>query len=340
MPLTKLSNALAEADWYSHSTSRENLEKMLQDGARIKTLRHLAKNDPNLRVSVEPYRWLRTREEMPVSEAVTRLKNESKHPDKVFLVRGGVEPSYGQYSILKKLKGPKPHDDVNLIPNEYVTPRALSLRSNARVYAPDDELDALKSQYPGIRFVGRSELPVPELGRVQGAVTLAEKLKRRFMSKFAGEAPPLSVAQLRRSVGRNAIQVGSEALGTNVGQGSDIDIFAPYKRRDAYEKAMSRLRERYPEFQESKANAARQDKYTLSGKINGKDVDLVLGYGDKAQNFLGAFENAKQRLTPDKADEIRQNKEQLQKAWLLREWRYKRYKNQVADELGLKEHYF
>lgn len=145
-------------------------------------------------------------------------------------------------------------------------------------------------------------------------------------------------AYIKRIFGDQAILAGSKPLGINIGT-SDTDILSPYKTDFFYNRAIKDMIAN-PEFTPSKLNAVRPDKQVFTYKNNGKDIDVVLARGDKGFAFRDAFLNASKNLTDEQRAEIIAQKKALQDAWILKNLRYKRYKNQIADELGLKEHYF
>ena len=65
---------------------------------------------------------------------------------------------------------------LNSIPEEYTTGRALSLRSNADVYVPDEVLEEFRAKYPSIRFRGRSTLHLRAYGLSDRIAALKDKL--------------------------------------------------------------------------------------------------------------------------------------------------------------------
>lgn len=147
-------------------------------------------------------------------------------------------------------------------------------------------------------------------------------------------------ARFRRMFGRNARMVGSEALGINVPGSSDIDVFVPYRRESAYRRALERLPRKYPSLVMNKASLHRDEKKTLTGKVNGQDMDVVLAYGPKAENFRKAFAAARDRLTDTDRRKIINRKRALKDSWFFPGLRYNLYKKQLAEELGLRNAYF
>ena len=330
-----MSNASDGKGAYTHATSLDNLKVILSNGGKIKALRHIARDTPEAELSVEPLP-LPWRMNMKASDAYSRMKG-IKNTDDVFLARDGYVPNYGDVVVVKQMsdRAVTPGARLNTIPNEFTTRRALSLKNNATVYVPDDQLAELKKEYRGIRFRPKSEFKLHTYGLKDRFVAFKDKLKQRL--GFGKEA---SDSAYKRKYGRNARLVGSEALGINVPGKSDVDVFVPYKRESAFRKAIARMQERHPGLQLNRASLKRDDKKTFSGSVNGQDVDVVLAYGPRAERFRQAFEEAARKLTPEKRREIVETKARLKKAWFFPQWRYKRYKNQVAEELGLKQAYF
>jgi hypothetical protein len=329
------------SDYYTHATSPDNLHKILSSG-QLMSLKKLMVVNPETEVSVEPNRWNRIRTSLAAGEAL-KIMDGRKHTDKVFLSRGGYVPSYGEHVILKQLKSPKQHLDFNLVPEEYVTRRSLSLKHNAHVYVPDQEVFAWREKYPKTKIAPLSSIPVNRHSSSTGAKTLLNKIRLRTHS-FLGidkAAAEFNVTHsgVKRHLSRNAMLVGSSELGTNIDD-SDIDVFIPFKNQHHFDKAKSRLLPRLEGFKESPANLRRNDKFTVSGKMNGQDVDVVLAHGERALNFQKAFLDAKFKLTPQQQEQIRSKKKNLKNAWVLPEWRYKQYKKQLAQDLGLSQAYF
>jgi len=145
-------------------------------------------------------------------------------------------------------------------------------------------------------------------------------------------------ATAKRIFGNKAVVAGSRPMGTDIG-GSDTDIFVPYSSDYFFNRAISDMAEN-PSFIPSKLNAVRPDKQVFTYAKDGKDIDIVLGRGNKAFEFREAFNEAMKNLTDEQRAAIIAEKARLKKAWLLRNYRYKRYKNQLAEEMGLAQHYF
>ena len=336
--LTKLGSA-----YFAHTTNRDSLEKMLGSG-KLLSLRHIANKDPESSVSVEPYPALRIRRELPANEALEQMM-KYKSPDKIFLSKDFYNPSYGKYVITKRLRHPKEHDRVTLIPNEFTTRRPLSLKHNAAIWVPDEEVDHFRNSYKKFNIQPISGINLKTPTTLDSLSALKYKLQKKFNlvkeSQDLGEQPFLVTKNfLRKQIAPKATLVGSEALGTNVPGSSDIDIFIPYKREVNFNKAIQRLQEKYPGLEPTKFSANKPDKRVLTGVVHGKPMDLTVAYGPKAERFYTAFTQASTRLTPEEKLEVIRKKKALKDAWILPEWRYKRFKKNLDTKLGLREVYF
>lgn len=310
-----------------HATTKDSLDRILSSG-KIKALKHVAKESPDLELSVE-LSPVPVRVNMPASGAVEHLK-KYKDTDNIFFTRGGVLPNYGNYVIAKTLHNTKPSTLFNSIPNEFVTPKAVSVKRKTKIFVPDEELADWVKKYPNLskRFVAKSEFAAPSYGFTDRAKAIYSKL-----TKTSAHVIPV------KSLGRNAIIGGSTGLGIDA-DGSDVDMFIPYKRRAAYENAIKRITTKYPSLTQRSSTLNNEFKTTLTGDVNGKEVDVVLGFGDKANAYHKAYLDAKSKLTYQDRINIVNRKRALKNAWFFPGTRYKMYKNQLATDLGLKEHYF
>jgi len=70
------------------------------------------------------------------------------------------------------------------------------------------------------------------------------------------------------------------------------------------------------------------------------DEQISVEHGEKPKKFREAFLNAKAALTPERKAEIIAMKRKLKESWFLSDYRYKRYKKQLAADIGLAQHYF
>lgn len=309
---------------YTHTTTLDNLHKILNSG-RIKSVRHIANEDPDAIMYVESNLGMRKRNELKAVEALKRLKEVGKNPDKIFLTREGHNGNYGDVFIAKNLQSPKEHTTFNFVPNEYTIRRPLSVKNNATVYVPTKHLQDLRDKYKHIKFKPDIEF--------EHKITLTDRfntLKRKVFSKTALQ--DMSDNKLKYLLHTNkAFNAGSTALGTNIDK-SDTDIFIPYKTQKAFDKKVKQLTEMYPDMQVR----TKPNKVTLH---NGT-VDLVVGYGHNAINYANKFKELKRSLSDSEKEKIKQNKVKLKESWFLPEYRYKRYKKQLAKDLGLHQFYF
>lgn len=322
---------------FSHSTSAENLDKILSSG-RLHSLKRLSELDPEVLVNVEPNRWNRQRDTMQTSEAA-KLMDGVKATNRLFLIRDAVLPSYGNYSIVKKLKSPKAHSAINLIPDEHTIGRSLSVKSNSQIYIPDEEYEDWIERHPNYRknFRRLSEMELPKKSKLDGLYQLPGKTLQNLKEKMAEEKPILEYtpSQLKRAFGLRAHFTGSRGLGLDIGAQSDIDIFVPYKTKQHYERAIARLLAKYPEMNSSPYNKNRNDAHVMSGKINEEDVDISVSFGQRGMSRLDSFDNANRVLSDESREKIRNTKSKLKNAWILPEYRYKRYKRKLDDKLNI-----
>lgn len=327
----------ADKHVFMHTTSEENLRKILE-GKRISALRHIARRTPDLPVSVESgLTGLSDREVLRAAAAYERMR-ATKDVDSLFLTRDGWLPHYGDHVLVKRLSSPKRRNAFNLVPNEYTIKRELSPVSRAEIYVPADKLEEWKTQHPKANVRPLEDIPGIRLSRLDGALQLPAKALRRLTKASSFDPATLTDAQARKLFGRNAFLAGSEPLGIAVSS-SDVDVFVPYTSEHHFNRAKDRIRKRYPMLQERPWEGDRP-KVVFTGDVNGTDVDVVLGHGEKARNFVKAFQEARGKLTPEEQERVRREKLRLKAAWFLKEYRYKRYKKQLAQDLGLEQHYF
>lgn len=322
---------------FAHVTGMEGLRGMLASG-RIRSLARIAGAAPDAEMSVEPLP-VPVRRTMRAADALEAMRG-IKDVDKVFMTRDGYLPNYGDAVVVKRLgSSARPHESWNTIPEEFATRRDVSLRRNADIYVPEDEVDGLRREFSGYRIHPKSELPLRPYGLSDRISAWPGKIGRRLGLVKEGGDGGLSARAIRR-FGDGAMLVGSEALGIDLQDSSDTDVFVPYRRRGNFERAVRRMEERHPELRMNAASLGRDDKKTFSGRVNGRDVDVVLAWGPRAAKFDEAFRNAATRLTPERRKEIVDEKRRLRNAWFFPETRYKRFKRKVADELGLLDAYF
>lgn len=110
---------------YTHTTTLDSLHKILNSG-KIKSVRHLANEDPTALMDVEDTLGMRARSSMAAKDALQKLKEAGKNPDKIFLTRDGANTNYGDVIIAKQLQHPKEHFRFNFVPNEYITRRLIN----------------------------------------------------------------------------------------------------------------------------------------------------------------------------------------------------------------------
>lgn len=316
-------------DLYAHATSLESLKNILSSG-NLLSLKQVAEQSPEHEISVEPLP-LPVRMRIKAQPAYDLL-SLFKEPDKIFLTKGGYVGNYGDAVITKPMarkmdKG----KGFNSIPGEYVTEKPISMGGGTKIYVPEPALEAFRDAFPQYRILSKDKLPIEAFGFTDRVRALAEK---------AGLVKESSISEYRKMFGRNADIVGSEALGLELEGSSDVDIFVPYASRHAYEKALQRMAERYPDMVMNEISKNRDDKKTFVGTVNGKPMDVVIAYGDRAKKFKQAFGSARSRLTEKRRAEIKAKKQALHDSLFFPKTRYRMYKREIADELGLRDAYF
>lgn len=317
-------------DLYAHTTNLDSLTKILSSG-NLLSLKQVSERDPGHEISVEPLP-IPVRMKIKAQPAYDIL-SLFKEPDKIFLTRNGYVGNYGDAVITKALsrkmdKGTR----LNSIPEEFTTEKPISMRGGTKIYVPEHALEALRSAFPQYSILSKDELPIEAFG-------LGDRLSA-FLGKAGLKKEASSLSSYRKMFGSNADIVGSEALGIEVDGSSDVDIFVPYSSRHAYEAALKRMAERYPDLVMNAVSKNRDDKKTFVGTVDGKPIDVVIAYGDRAKKFKQAFGSAKAKLTDQRRAEIKAKKNALKNAIFFPETRYRMYKREIADELGLRDAYF
>lgn len=324
-------------DKYYHRTN--NIDAIASSG-RIKALKHLARSHPDLELEVEPeaggrnFGGLRSnRQKMTASDAY-RTMHGVKNVDDVFVTKGVLPPKgYGKYIIEKNLSQSRADQSINLIANEHLIGRELSVRSNANVYVPDEEHGSLSDKYGDVNFIPMSQLKARQANLADRARSLYGKLTKsaNINTLYSG-----SESDIKRLLSRNATVVGSEGIGINVAGASDRDILVPYKTRSGYDRLVKKLESDGFGLQESKYNDRKRDGYKVySYKDDDVDVDVALVHGGKSTDLANHVRHLRNTLSDDRKQEIISEKERLQNAWFFRDTRYKNYKRNVDKELGL-----
>jgi len=119
----------------THTTKKENLHNILDSG-KLMPIKHLKEQYPELEVNYEHKKGKTHR----TSDKLKNIRNHH-NSDKLFFAADRYDPRYGDYTIVKKLK--KAEDNPvkwTLIPNEKIVKNPVSVRSNATIYVPNNEL--------------------------------------------------------------------------------------------------------------------------------------------------------------------------------------------------------
>lgn len=324
-------------DKFYHRTN--NLDSIVSSG-RVKALKHLARSNPDLELEVEPgagggnLGGLRSARETMTAANAYEVMRGVKDVDNVFVTKGVLpSESYGKYVIEKDLKNPRFNTKLNLIANEYITGRELSVKSNATVYVPDEEFPGMSDKYQGVNFRSMSELNARQASLADHARTLFGKLTKKadIDTLFSGEE-----SDIKRLLSRNATIVGSEGIGINVAGASDRDILVPYKTREGYDRLVNKLKDNGFGLQESVYNNRKREGYKVySFKDDTRDVDVALVHGGKSTDLANHVRHLRGSLSDERKKEIISEKERLQNAWFFRDTRYKNYKRGIDEQLGL-----
>lgn len=324
-------------DKYYHRTN--NIDAIASSG-RIRALKHIARHSPDIELDVEPGAGgsnlgglLSNRLKMTAREAYATMDGV-KNVNDIFVTKGTLPPSgYGKYVIEKTLTKTKADQSINLIANEHLVGRELSVRSNANVYVPDEEHADLSSKYNNVRFTPMSQLKARQANIVDRARSLYGKLTKTadINTLYSG-----SERDIRRLLSPNATVVGSEGIGINVAGASDRDILVPYKTQAGYDRLVSKLKNNGFGLHESVYNDRKRDGYKVySYKDDKVDVDVALVHGGKSTDLANHVRHLRDTLSDERKKEIIGEKERLQNAWFFRDTRYKHYKRNVDKELGL-----
>lgn len=324
-------------DTYYHRTN--NLDPIASTG-RIKALKHLARSNPDLEIEVEPGAGGRNlgglrsnRERMAVTDAYDAMK-DVKDVDNVFLSKDVLpSESYGKYVIEKNLRSPKFNTKLNLIANEYIHPREISVKHNAAVYVPDEEHEDMSSRYSHLDIKRMSELEARKAGLADHARTLYQKMTKKA---DIGTLMHGNDRDIRRILSPNATIVGSEGLGLDIGGASDRDILVPYKTREGYNRIVEKLKENGFGLQESAYNNRKRDGYKVySYKDDNHDVDVAVVHGGNAPDLAQFVRDFKANTSEEYKQSLRDRKQKASDAWFFRDTRYKRAKKSIDKEIGI-----
>ena len=188
---------------FAHATGAENLRKILRSGS-LRPLKDLAESNPELLVNVEKaLTSLSQRPTLPAADAAKAMSG-AKEIDKVFLTKGGYLPNYGDHIIARKALAPSRRQSLNLVPQEYVTDKAISIYDpGTAIFVPDEALSLWKKEFPKANILPKSKFEGQQYTRVQGAAELPKKLQARLADT--------SVAKLIQDLGLTSQEAGMGA---------------------------------------------------------------------------------------------------------------------------------
>jgi len=138
---------------------------------------------------------------------------------------------------------------------------------------------------------------------------------------------------LKKKYNVSPFLTGSMALGLNLPDApTDYDYAVTVKSPTKYNKLVQRL-ERTTET--SPYNKPYTDYNVFKTDYKGNPVDIALLLGDKGRQQREALMSAREKLDDAKRQAIIQRKHELKNSWFFPEYRYKRYKRNIDNELGL-----
>jgi len=142
--------------------------------------------------------------------------------------------------------------------------------------------------------------------------------------------------KIRSLFGEKAQLQGSTGLGINIPGGkSDYDIMIPAQNKKEMESTINRVRKNFESLSPSPYNEKRDKSFVMSGDVDGNDVDVVVGYGPKAQKRVKSYQGAKNTLSDEERGKIIHQKKNLKDAWILSKPRYKNYKRRLDGDLNI-----
>ena len=287
------------SDTLTHTTRRENLEKILRSG-RLMPMRDIAMQDPEAVINIEHKRGLTARKDARASE----LKH--KNHGKIFFAADRYDPRYGDYTIIKKLKNSEKNPiKLTMIPDERIVRNPVSVRSNATIYVPHEELAEWKNDYKGYRFQSKEDIPLEPHN-------LYSRLKG-FVEKFASYSDkPHPDAKL----------IGSSRLGLET-TNSDKDYMIPFDSMEEAKAEAQKFLAENSEYTLSKYNSDDKGRVT----IKSEDIDITFAWYPKAQLILDNYQEMENTLTEPEISRIVEKRKSLKDSWLFPETRYRNYKH-------------
>lgn len=143
-------------------------------------------------------------------------------------------------------------------------------------------------------------------------------------------------SDIRRLLSPNATIVGSEGLGLDIGGASDRDILVPYKTQAGYNRIVEKLKDNGFGLQESAYNSRKRDGYKVySYKDDNHDVDVAIVRGGNAPELAQFVRDFKSNTSEDYRQSLRDRKQKASDAWFFRDYRYKKAKKSIDNEIGI-----
>lgn len=165
-----------------------------------------------------------------------------------------------------------------------------------------------------LNFSSSSALPSDEIREQNKAK--AEELRNKFKKRY-NVTPLLS---------------GSMATGTDIDTTPDFDFAIPIRSANKYTNLKRRLDSIATKSPYNKENAD-YDVYSMD--LDGQPIDVALLYGNKGLQQREAYKRVNTSMSRERLEEIRKRKHELKNAFILPDYRYKKYKRAIDKEFNL-----
>lgn len=137
---------------------------------------------------------------------------------------------------------------------------------------------------------------------------------------------------LRKRYRTSPFLAGSMATGLSIPGKADYDYGMVVQSLPKFQKLLNQM---HGEMEASPYNVPGTDYHVFKTQVGDKPVDVSLMFGEKGRQQREAIKRVAQSLTPEQKAAIVKRKQELKNSWLLPEFRYKRYKRGLDQELGL-----
>lgn len=298
-----------------------------------------------LKAGLEPYKKLLEENKIPFGEFSGNVKqkdreqivkdyNEGKLRALLLSSAGGTGLDLKNTSVMQLLES-NWNDPVL----DQAKARAIRYQSHADL--PEDKRKVLVQRFLATRPQSISQrlgLTKPDLAideYLQNLASQKTNLNNQFreLMKTANLQKAEEIKnELKKKYNVTPFLTGSLRLGTNLPGKYDYDFNIHLESKAKFDA----LRNKFEKIMDSsKYNKPGTDHHIFTTNIKGEEVDLALTYGDKGKKYQDSVRAAEKKLTPSKIQEIVKEKERLQNAWFFKERRYKDYKKNLDEELGI-----